>query len=994
MPEEDPENPEWTRKDFARAVGPESLPAEVLTAFPKTRRKGLSDLLKPCGPILDAKAAERTAEVLAEAFEVPAWEALAPVFGASPYLAGLARRRPEGLRRTLEGDPGERLEGILAEAVAQGAEADRETAKRVLRELKADLHLLTALCDLGGVWDLDQVTGALSRFADAALQASLAHAARAEVERGRLTHVGDGEAGPVPGLFCIAMGKHGAFELNYSSDIDFTVFYEPDALPLADGAEPAAVAVRITQLVAGMLQDRTADGYVFRVDLRLRPDPSSTQPAVAVPEAFEYYESVGQNWERAAFIKARTVTGDLPRGEAFLEELAPFIWRKHLDFAAIADIHSIKRQIHVHKVDERLEAKGADLKLGRGGIREIEFYVQTQQLILGGRQPQLRSSRTIGALKALNAAGHVDDETAVYLEKGYADLRALEHRVQMIADEQTHRLPENDGERKRVAALFGYDNLRAFDATVGKLLKGVNTRYGELFKGEEPLSSRFGSLIFTGVDDDPETLRTLARMGFSSSERISQTIRGWHHGRIAATRTERGRELFTRLAPRLLEAAQATGSPDVAFNRFADFFGRLTTGVQIQSLFLAQPKLFELVVEVMAFAPQLASTLARRPAALDALLDPAFFAPFGEEQGEQVVRQTLATATEYEEAMDLARRAYREQAFRIGVQVMSGTASAADAGAAFADLADLIMQGLAPAALAETVRQGGAFAGQVAVVALGKCGSREMTARSDLDLMTLYRADDPAGASEKKGWAADTFYARFTQRLIAALSAPTAEGTLYEVDMQLRPTGSKGPVAVSFAAFDDYYDREAETWELLALTRARVVWATSDAFAAQAAAAVEDALRRPRDRARTAQDVREMRELMERERPPKGEWDLKLIPGGLVDVEFAAQHLQLIHAAEGGPLRQNTGEALAAIRGEGFADPAALDALEAAWRLQQDLTQLLKVALDEGADPEAEPKALKALLARAGGVRDWRGLKARLAAVQKAARQAFEAVVA
>jgi glutamate-ammonia-ligase adenylyltransferase len=954
----------------------------------------LADLLKPCGPVIDAKAAERTREMLEGKVELGAWAALAPVFGASPYLGGVARRRPEGLAATLASGPDERLAGILSETLAQGAEADRDVARRRLRELKADLHLLTALCDLGGVWNLDQVTGALSRFADAALHAALCHAARAEVERGRLTAVGDGEAGPVPGLFCIAMGKHGAFELNYSSDIDITVFYEPDLLPLAGNAEPAAVAVRITHLVAGMLQDRTEDGYVFRVDLRLRPDPSSTQPAVPVPEAFDYYESVGQNWERAAFIKARAAAGDVSRGEAFLAELAPFIWRKHLDFAAIADIHSIKRQIHVHKTDERLEAKGADLKLGRGGIREIEFYVQTQQLILGGRQPALRSPRTIDALRALTEAGHVDEETCAYLTKAYADLRALEHRVQMIADEQTHRLPEADADRRRVAALWGHDNLRSFDAAVGKMLKGVNSRYGELFKGEEALSSRFGSLIFTGVDDDPETLRTLKRMGFASPERVSQTIRGWHHGRIAATRTERGRELFTRLAPRLLEAAQATGSPEVAFNRFADFFERLSTGVQIQSLFLAQPKLFELVVEVMAFAPQLATTLARRPAALDALLDPAFFAPFGAGQGEVAVREALAEADSFEEAMDMARIAYRDQAFRIGVQVMSGSASAADAGAAFADLADLIMQGLAPAALAETVRQGGAFPGEVAVVALGKCGSREMTARSDLDLMTLYRAEDGAAMSETKGWGAETFYARFTQRLIAALSAPTGEGTLYEVDMQLRPTGSKGPVAVSYAAFEDYYDREAETWELLALTRARVVWATSEAFAAQAQAAVEQALRRVRDPKKTARDVREMRELMEQERPPKGDWDLKLFPGGLVDVEFAAQHLQIVHAAAGGPLEQNTGDALAAIRAAGLADGASLDALEAAWRLQQDLTQLLKVALEDNADPEAEPKALQALLARAAGVKDFRALKKALAKVRTDARAAFESVVA
>lgn len=952
----------------------------------------LADALQPCGPVIDAKAAERTREILADSIEISAWEALAPVFGASPYLAGLARRRPEALSETLAGDPQARLEGLIADALAQGA-AERDEARRRLRELKADLHLLTALCDLGGVWDLDQVTGALSRFADAALQAALVHAGRTEVERGRLAHLGDGEAGPVPGLFCVAMGKHGAFELNYSSDIDITVFYEPDDLPLAEGAESAAVAVRITQHVAGMLQDRTEDGYVFRVDLRLRPDPASTPPAIPVAAAFEYYESVGQNWERAAFIKARVAAGDLPCGQAFLAELQPFIWRKHLDFAAIADIHSIKRQIHVHKVDERLEAKGADLKLGRGGIREVEFYAQTQQLILGGRHPELRAPRTVEALRTLNAAGRVDAETTDYLCKAYADLRALEHRVQMLADEQTHRLPESDADRKRVAALWGHDTLRSFDAAVGKLLKGVNTRYGELFKGEEQLSSRFGSLIFTGVEDDPETLRTLKRMGFSSPERISQTIRGWHHGRIAATRTERGRELFTRLAPRLLDAAQASGSAEVAFNRFADFFERLTSGVQVQSLFLAQPKLLELVVAVMAYAPQLAATLARRPAALDALLDPAFFSPFGAGQGEAAVRQALGDADGFEEAMDVARRLHREQAFRIGVQVMSGTASAADAGAAFADLADLIIQGLAPAALAETERQGGAFAGEVAVVALGKAGSREMTARSDLDLMTLYRAADPAGMSETKGWAADTFYARFTQRLIASLSAPTGEGTLYEVDMQLRPTGSKGPVAVSFAAFEDYYDREAETWELLALTRARVVWSTSDVFARVAASAVEAALRRPRDARRTAKDVREMRALMERERPAKGDWDLKLTPGGLVDVEFAAQHLQIVHAAEGGPLRQNTGEALAAIRAAELAKPASLDALEAAWRLQQDLTQLLKVALDDDADPDGEPAALKSLLARAGGARDFRALKKALAGVQKDARKAFEQVV-
>ena len=954
----------------------------------------LGEALAACGPVVDLAQADRTREVLGSALGpgalAPFWWALSPVFGASPYLAGLARRRPAFLLQTLQSSPTIRLAGLVAAARDQAREPDAVLAARRLRQGKADLHLLCALADLSGVWDLDQVTGALSSYADAALEAALALAARSEIERGRLLAAIDVARGPVPGLFCLAMGKHGARELNYSSDIDISIFYEPDLMPLAPGAEGEAVSVRIAQSIARLLQDRTPDGYVFRVDLRLRPDPASTPLAVSAPAAFSYYESVGQNWERAAFIKARPVAGDLETARGFLDELSPFIWRRNLDFAAIADIHAIKRQIHAYKVDDRLTAAGADLKLGRGGIREVEFYVQTQQLILGGRQPDLRLPRTLDALSALEAAGHVTAKAAATLRLAYGQLRALEHRAQMIGDDQTHRLPDNDRDRARVAALWGHGNLKVFDAAVGKILKGVNAIYGELFKGEEPLSSRFGSLIFTGVEDDAETLATLKRMGFDEPSAVSGAIRSWHHGRIAATRTERGRELLTRLAPRLLDAANATGAPNAAFRRFRDFFERLGSGVQVQSLFLAQPRLFELIVQVMAFAPQLARTLARRPAALDALLDPSFFAPIEARAGGDALDLALAEAPDFEAAMNAARRIHREQAYRVGVQVIGGTATAADAGAAFADLADLCIQGLAKAALDETTRQAGDFPGQVAVIALGKCGGREMTARSDLDLMTLYRSDDPAVMSARRGWGAETFYGRFTQRMIAALSSPTSEGGLYEVDMQLRPTGSKGPVAVSLAAFETYYEKEAETWEMLALTRGRVVWATTGSFHRLAGDALDRALRRPRDRARTAADVREMRALIARERPPQGPWDLKLNPGGLVDVEFVAQYLQLLHAAEGGPLRANTGDALDALARAGLADARLLGELSDSWRLQQDLAQLLKVALEDEDDPDREPGAFKALLARAGQAPDFKTLKARLAKARAATRAAYD----
>jgi glutamate-ammonia-ligase adenylyltransferase len=945
----------------------------------------LIELLRPCGPIVDPRAAERARQSLSEALEGDGaavrdgWEALAPVFSASPYLTRLAIRGAASFDRLLGRDPDAELEDIIDQT--QAAQALALSAGRAeLRRLKGRLHLLAALCDLGGVWNLDQVTGAITRFADAAVGSALAMAVR--------------EAAPaapqVTGIFVVAMGKMGAFELNYSSDIDISIFYEPDRLPVAPGVEPQVLAVRITQGLAAILQDRTGDGYVFRVDLRLRPDPSSTPPAVSADEALEYYGAVGQNWERAAWIKARVVAGDLSCGQAFMEELQPFIWRRNLDFAAIADIHSIKRQIRDLQPEARLAAPGADLKLGPGGIREIEFFVQTQQLILGGRHADLRASRTLEALAALEKARHVSPAAAQELAEAYRTLRALEHRIQMVADEQTHRLPAPEQPRRAVAALYGYGNLRRFDAMVASTLKQVARRYAELFAGEETLASRHGSLVFTGVEDDPETLETLRRMGFSSPHQVAETVRAWHHGHIAATRTERGRELFTRLAPRLLDAVAATGAPDAAFNRFGDFFAGLPVGVQVQSLFLAQPRLLELIVRAMAFAPAFARTLARRPAALDALLDPAFFAPL-EPLG--APSPALEGCEGFEAAMDAARRLHREQSFRIGLQVLAGVAGAGAAGEAFADLADICIAGLARASLDEVERQAGEFPGDVAVIALGKCGSREMTAGSDLDLMTLYEARTNGAVSAGKGWAAETFYSRFTARLITALSALTPEGSLYEVDMQLRPSGTQGPVSVSFAAFNTYYAGEAETWEFLALSRARVAWSTDRAFAARAEAAIASALRQERPAGRTAADVLAMRRLVAKERPATGFWDLKLHEGGLMDIEFAAQFLQLIHAAQGGPLRQNTAAALEALAEAGLAPAELLAALGEAWRLQQDLSQLLKVALSDGADPNQEPKALRALLAKAGEARDFRSLRAQLAARRRSAHAAFLSVV-
>ncbi|MGO4411085.1 MULTISPECIES: bifunctional [glutamine synthetase] adenylyltransferase/[glutamine synthetase]-adenylyl-L-tyrosine phosphorylase [unclassified Brevundimonas] len=950
----------------------------------------LGPRLTPCGPVRDAMAAERIHERLVEAAAAggwratldAAWGALEPVFAASPYLAGLVRRWPERLRQILETAPGTRLAEILAATDAIDGPADE--AKAPLRWLKAELHLLTALADLGGVWDLDAVTGALSRFADATAQAALRCLAHDQRRRGKLISAADDPRGPVPGLFVLAMGKGGAFELNYSSDIDLSLFFEPEALEsaLGEGVEAQSFVNRLAQGLTSLLTERTADGYVFRVDLRLRPDPSSTPPVVAAPMALAYYESVGQNWERAAFIKARVCAGDRTEGADFLKALTPFVWRRSLDYQAVLDIQSIKKQIHVHKTGEGLEAAGANLKLGRGGIREIEFYVQTQQLILGGRDKGLRSSRTLEALDALTQRGHVAVEARDELAAAYVTLRGLEHRVQMLADEQSHVLPVDPERRADVAALAGEGDLGLFDAGVESLLMGVNQRYGELFEGGEELSSPYGSLVFTGVENDPGTLETLSRMGFSEPATVSDTIRSWHHGRIPATRTARGRELFTRLAPQLLAAVAKTGAPDAAFRRFAVFFSGLSAGVQVQALFLNQPKLFDLVVGVMAFAPRLARALGRQPQALDGVLDARFLTALGTDTGlaDQVVREAHE-AGDFEGAMNAVRRLHREQVFRIGMHTITGRTTAEQAGWSNTSLADACMRGLAPVALAEAERMGGAFPGAVAVVALGKAGSREMTAGSDLDLMTVYAAP-PEATSADKGWSADHFYGRFTQRFIAALSAHTAEGGLYEVDMRLRPTGSKGPVSVRLEALEAYYAEEAETWEFMALTRGRLVWASDADFGARVEATLEAALRRPRPGVDVARDVRAMRDLMDRERRPKGFWDLKLSAGGQVDAEFVAQYRQLCAAAAGAPLTVSTLEALKA-------DPV----LAESWRTHQQLGQLMACAFEGGGDPETEPSGFQRQLAESVGAADFEGLKAQLIDLRLRARRAFEAAL-
>jgi glutamate-ammonia-ligase adenylyltransferase len=922
----------------------------------------------------------------------PVGDLLAGIFGASPYLTALIERDPEGLLEALGSAPEERFAALCRDlAAAVDGTDDMPEAMRHLRLFKAHIALLTALCDLGGVWPVMAVTRRLSEAADAAVGAAVRFLFRQAARKG------DWRSEAPDGYIVLGMGKYGAFELNYSSDIDLIVFYDLAHIRLAPGAEVQHFFVRLTRDLVRLLHERTGDGYVFRTDLRLRPDPGATPLALSTDAALNYYESFGQNWERAALIKARAVAGDIEAGKVVLRELEPYVWRKYLDFAAIADIHAMKRQIHAFRGFGRIGVAGHNVKVGRGGIREIEFFAQTQQLIAGGRQPELRASDTLSALAALEARGWITAAARHELSQAYGFLRTVEHRLQMVADEQTQTLPDDADKLAGLARFCGFADAAAFAQRLTAELERVQAHYVRLFEHSPELTRGGANMVFAGEADDPATVEALGKLGYRRAPELIAAVRGWHHGRYPAVRSARARELLTEVQPALIEAFARTADPDLAFIGFDRFLAELPSGVQLFSLLKQNPGLLELIAAIVGSAPRLARVLSKRRRVLDAVLDPGFFGSLPDrDKLRAIIATELKSARDYQEVLDRARIINNEQLFLIGVRVLTGTIGAAQAGGAYALLAECMIEAMQAEVEREMARTHGRVpGGRAAVVAMGKLGGREMTAASDLDLILIYDFDPKASYSDGlKPLPVTHYYTRLTQRLISAFTSPTAEGTLYEVDMRLRPSGQKGPVATQLSSFVDYQSKEAWTWEHMALTRARVV-SGPPGLGGAVEKAIRDILERPRDRAKIAADVHEMRARIAKEKGTDDAWELKQVRGGLVDLEFIAQHLQLVHAAANpAVLDQNTVAALNNLNAAGLLPAGAAGVLLPAARLLNDLTQVLRLCVDGQFDPAKASDGLKGLLARAGEAPDFKHLEADLAAREAEVAALFNVLVA
>jgi glutamate-ammonia-ligase adenylyltransferase len=856
----------------------------------------------------------------------------------APFLRGAIGSRPDIVETFVASGP--------LKAAAQALQSGAETVDAELRRRRRALAMAVALGDLSGELALEQVTALLSDFADGAIDRAI-EAAMAEFFPDE----------PAAGLSVIAVGKLGSRELNFSSDVDLVLLFDQRTLPRRARDEPGDSAVRIGRRIVEILQKRTADGFVERVDLRLRPSPEVTPIVLPVNAAISYYESAAVGWERAAFIRARCCAGDRAVGRRFLDAIEPFVWRRALDFGAIEEVRSISERIRDHYSKGQRFGPGFDLKRGRGGIREVEFYVHAQQLVHGGRNPELRAGATLDAIAALERAGHFAPELASDLAEAYRRLRTAEHRVQMVDDQQTHLLPPGE------AALDNVAQLHAF-ATGAKLLDWLRPsveRVGAVF---DELAGSEGERL----PANPAMLReSLEYLGFPDADSAVRRVSEWRSGRPRSLRSPAAKHAFEGMLPALLEAIGRSEDPMRALNRLSDIVERVPSGVNLYRLLQARPGLTTLLARILAHAPALSDQLARRPELLDSLLDSSCFDPPPPAAEFAAFLEGEMKGRPFDVAIDRARRLINERRFALGVQLIDLREDPMTVGEGYARVAEGALDALADAAVAEFEEMHGQFPGaELLVLGLGRLGGGVLTNASDLDIIYLFTDPEAEQSDGPKPLGPANYFNRLSNRVTAALSVPTSSGPLYDVDTRLRPQGSKGMLTVSLEAFAAYQRKEAWTWEHMALARARPVFGSNQARE-RAAALIAEILNRPADAQAVVTDAVKMRDEIARHKPPSGPLDVKLGPGGLIDLEFSVHVLQLANKAG---LHPRLETAVSELVADGLIDAKIV----LAQRLLTQMLVTIRLVAPETTTPSDESCEL---MAKACGSDSWNALLAR-----------------
>jgi len=806
----------------------------------------------------------------------------------SRYAVGLLAARPE-LATELAADKPFSREAI-AEALF-GADADDETAlKRRLRRLRQRVLLRTMARDLAGAADLAEVCGAMSDLAEQAIACALDWAqARLAAEVGAPRGADGGEMQ----LLVIGMGKLGGRELNVSSDIDLVFAYPSEGEP--GGERPTSHHEYFTRLgkrLIALLDDVTEDGFVFRVDMRLRPYGESGSIAASLDALEAYFVAQGREWERYAWIKARAVTGGAVARDALAAVVRPFVFRKYLDFATLAAM----RRLHgeVRREVARRELAG-HVKLGPGGIREIEFIAQALQLVRGGRDPALSVRPTLEVLARLAERRLLPEVVVRELSEAYVFLRTLEHRLQYLDDAQTHTLPERDEDRARVAAMCGFNAWDPFAARLAAVRDAVTRHFNAVFAENRP--SAAGEFWH---DDAEAVAERLAGKGFGDPAASAARLAALRSSQRYAQLPEDSRKRIRALMPELVSAAAATPEPDATLARGLDLIEAIARRAAYLALLAENPHALERVAGMISASSWAAQFVITHPLLLDELLDDrVLYAPPDWPAFARSLRARLADHVEdTERQMNELREQHQAQVFRLLAQDLAGLLTVEKLADHLSALADVALEAAIELAWRRTRNRHREDAPRFAVIGYGKLGGKELGYVSDLDIIFVF--NDPHGEALE-------VYSRFAQRLNNWLNSRTSSGVLFETDLRLRPSGDAGLLVSSLEAFERYQEKDAWTWEHQALTRARYCAGdkqVGDAFEALR----ERILRRPRDAAKLARDVLEMREKMHAGHPNRsGLFDVKHGRGGMVDVEFVVQFLVLAYSQAHPKLTGNLG---------------------------------------------------------------------------------------
>lgn len=857
------------------------------------------------------------------------------VFALSDFVAHTCLTRPELLGDLIASgdlenplDP-DALTIRLHHAIAA---ADLTSLKQVLRQTRLRESVRVAWRDLVGQTDLAGVMADLSIGADVLISEALSWLERAAAERyGRPL---DERSGQTIGLIVLGLGKLGGSELNFSSDVDL-VFAYPEA---GNTTGPHAIDnhtffTGIGRQLIEVLGSRTADGHVFRVDMRLRPDGESGALALSFDAMEQYYQLHGREWERYALQKARVVAGDQATGERLLDRLRPFVYRRYLDYSAIDAMRDMKALINreLHRKDMMNH-----IKLGVGGIREIEFIVQVLQLIRGGRKPALQTRSLLSAIQYLTQGGYLTTAIGETLHAAYVFLRNTENRLQMIDDRQTHKLPQDANNRLRLATAMGYDDWDSFVADLDRHRHDVHAHFRQLFKSSADHQPDALAGVWLGILDADSAASALQSAGYDQPDEVLSLLAGLRQGTAYQAMSSRGRDRLDCLMPHVLEAAGHTDEPLIALSRLVNLIEAIGRRSAYFAQLLENPIALQYIACLCGASPWIAAWISQHPVVLDELIDPdALHAlPDRETLAEELRQRLVCTGGDLEAGMDELREFRHGQMLRVAAADVGPGLAAEETSRRLTDIAEVILEqglnlawhNLEPRYHPDKRRPAiGPYVPGFAVIAYGKLGSQELGYSSDLDLVFLHTDTGPD----------NTFYLRLGQRLIHILTTPTRAGILYETDMRLRPSGRSGPLISSISAFRDYQMERAWTWEHQALVRARPITGDPDLMM-QFNNIRREVLCLPRDPEKLRYEIIEMRDRMSAAQPAHIDalYNIKHDRGGLIDIEFLVQYWVLRHAHDYPALTaspDNAGQ-LAALTEAGLIDPAVAAILTQAYQ--------------------------------------------------------------